>query len=230
MTNIKKFSVQSLINEAVKQDRKHYTQTSWHASSLGGCLTSSYLVRKGVVEKTFDDRTLRVFQAGRMFEDWLVGLLQKQDTRFETQVRCEWPERDLTGYADLAINGLVYEIKSKHSKSFWYMDKEGKPSRQHEYQLWAYLKCLGKPEGRLIYIEKDSLSIREFIVRLDDEELAAEVDGELRILNEAWKQGLPPEPIRDKKDWRYRYCEMHEEYCLKQPAYLEEKIKGRKSN
>ena len=216
----KEFSIEKLIDEAVSGERKDYEQKSWHASSLGSCLTATYLVRKGLAEKSFDERTLRVFQAGRMFEDWLVNLIAKTDEKFQTQVRCEWPEQGLTGYADLTINGLVYEIKSKHSKAFWYMDKENKPNRHHEYQLWCYLKCLGKETGRLVYISKDDMAIKEFVVRLDDKELEGEVLNELKILNEAWKKGLPPKPVEDKKDWRYKYCDIHESHCLKQEKYL----------
>ena len=186
------YSIQDLIDKAVKSDRGDYQQKSWHASSLGQCLTANYLVRKGLAKKEFDNRTLRVFQAGRMFEDWIVELLKKQDERFETQVRCEWPQQDITGYADLTINGFVYEIKSKHSRAFWYMDKEGRPNRHHEYQLWVYLKCLNKQNGRIIYISKDDMAIKEFEVRLDDEKLQGEVMSELNILNEAWEKGLPP--------------------------------------
>lgn len=209
------FTVQQLINNAVRDDRKDYQQSSWHASALGSCLTGAYLVRKGIAKKEFDDRTLRVFQVGRMLEDWVTELLEKQGADIETQVRCEWKEMDLTGYADLVTNGLVYEIKSKHSAGFNYT-----PNHHHKLQLWTYLKCLGKPEGRLLYLSKDDLRIKEHPVFLNDKELEAEVVNELKVLNEAWKQGLPPKPVEDKKDWRYRYCEIHKDYCLKQPEYL----------
>jgi hypothetical protein len=208
------FSVEDIIDKAVKRDGD-YEQKSWHSSSLGSCLTANYLVRKGLAKKEFDARTLRVFQAGRMFEDWLVELLKSQDEKFQTQVRCEWPEMDLTGYADLTINGLVYEIKSKHSRGFDYL-----PNRHHQYQLWTYLKCLNKKDGRLLYISKDDLRIAEYVVELDDKELEKEVVNELNILNEAWKKGLPPRPVEDKKDWRYKYCDIHESHCLKQEKYL----------
>lgn len=220
----KGFTIQKLINDAVKNDdRKDYVQKSWWASSLGGCLTGAYLTRKGLAKKSFNDRTLRVFQAGRMFEDWLVGLVAKQTNKFETQVGCSWKEMNLTGYADLVINDLVYEVKSKHSRAFWYMDRKGEgASRHNQYQLWTYLKCLGKKEGRLIYISKDDLGVLEYPVFVDDKKLESEVVAELTTLNRAWKEELPPKPIEDKKDWRYKYCDIHKEHCLKQPKYLDE--------
>lgn len=227
MVNKTDFTIQDLINEAVRQDRKNVKQSFWHPSALGSCLTGAYLIRKGIAEKKFDDRTLRVFNVGRMFEDWLSTLLIKQDVDFRTQiglggkienetlVPSEKKESEIAGYADLMINGVVYEIKSKHSRGLQYT-----PNYHHKLQLWTYLKCLGKPEGRLLYLSKDDLRVKEYSVFLNDEGLEAEVVRELKVLNEAWKQGLPPQPVEDKKDWRYKYCNIHEEYCLKQPEYL----------
>jgi len=211
------FSIQSIINNAVKQDDKEREIKSWHASRLGNCLTATYLMRKGVAKQDFDERVLRVFAAGKMFEDWLVGLLKKENEKLETQVRVEWG--GLSGYADLMINDLVYEIKTMNSRGFWHMEKTG-AKEHHVMQLWAYLNGLKKKEGRLIYLEKDTLSIMEFPVYLNDEGREEAVKGELAILNEAWEKELPPEPIRDSKDWRYRYCNIHKEYCLKQEKYL----------
>jgi len=117
-------------------------------------------------------------------------------------------------------NELIYEIKSKHSRAFWYMDKKGEGASEHNLmQLWSYLWVLDIPEGRLLYVSKDDLSVLEYIVLRDDPELEKKVIEELKILNEAWEQKLPPEPIRDRKHWHYKYCRFHKQ-CLSQPAYL----------
>lgn len=220
------FSVQKILSDALKEPREKKKQTSWHPSSLGSCLTGAYLARKGAErDEPFDDRTLRVFKVGNMMEDWLVGTIEKTGAKFKKQVRIELPELDVTGYADLVMEtpdgDLPYEIKSKNSKAFWWMEKKKQgPNRQHMMQLWIYLKFLNRPEGRLIYLSKDDLAILEYIVRLNDEKLEAEVMAELKILNAAWKAQLPPPPITDEKDWRVVYCGFHKQ-CTKQPEYLQ---------
>jgi hypothetical protein len=211
------FTIQEIINKAVQKDEKDYQQKSWHSSALGSCLTGAYLVRKGLAKKEFDERTLRVFKVGNMFEEWLVNLIGQQTDKFETQVRCEWPEMDLTGYADLTINGLVYEIKTINSMGFKYLKEDAK--EQHKMQLWTYLKCLGKKEGRILYLEKDCLRVKEFPLTIDDP-IQKKVVEELTILNNAWAKGLPPAPITDKDDWRYKYCSVHGQ-CLKQKKYAD---------
>lgn len=218
------FSIQDLINKKINE-REEKEIKSWHASRLGSCLTGLYLERLGVKpDDEFDNRTLRVFSAGKIFEDWVVGLVENNGVKIEKQVRIELPQYDLTGYADFVVENenekLVYEVKSKHSNAFWYMEKKGEgANRQHEMQLWCYLKALNIPDGRIIYLSKDDLAILEYQVKLNDEKLAGEVLAELKILNEAWKQKLPPEPIKDEKDWRYKYCRWHKQ-CLSQEKYL----------
>lgn len=210
---------QQMISEACKSDRKDYQQTSWHASSLGNCLRGQYYQRLGVEpDKEIDERTLRVFQCGNMFEDWVVDLVKGKFDSVETQVRVEDKNLDVSGYADIVIghNGgkKVYEIKSKHSKAFWWMQKSGNPMRQHEYQVWLYLKLLGISEGAIVYLSKDDLAILEYPVSVNDKELEGEVMERINLLNKAWKEKNPLIlPLPADKSWQANYCNYHS-HCL----------------
>jgi|TARA_Y100000034_G_scaffold64432_1_gene77953 CRISPR/Cas system-associated exonuclease Cas4 (RecB family) len=219
-TSKSKWSAQELVAEAIKDGRGGDRKiVSWHASGLGSCLTGRYLERLGVpADKEFDDRTLRVFSVGHVFEDWYVGLLEKK-AKVERQVRVEDKKYNFSGYVDAIVGGMVYEIKSKHSRAFWWMEKNGDASIHNKMQLWSYLWKLEIDEGRLVYISKDDLGVAEYIVLRKDKELRDLVINELKVLNEAWEQQLPPEPIRDKKHWHAKYCRWHKQ-CLSQDTYL----------
>ena len=210
------FSIEDLINKKVSEREEHEI-TSWTASKLGSCLTGVYLERLGEKpDKEFDNRTLRVFSVGKMFEDWIVGLCEG----VETQVRCELPEYNATGYADMVVTNdkkYVYEIKSKHSYGFKYL-KDG-ANRQHRMQVWFYLKCLEIEEGRIFYISKDDLRVADFLVELKDEQLTKDVLNELTVLNEAWEKKIPP-PLPKEDDWRATYCRWHKS-CVSQENYIE---------
>lgn len=220
------FSFQSLVNDAIEAEqdnREDYEQTTWHPSALGSCLTGAYLQRVEGLQKEFDTRTLRVFKVGKQHEEWIEELLEKKEIDFEREVRIEIPEWNVSGRVDVVVNGeMPIELKSKHSRAFWHMNKKNKgPNEHHKMQLWTYLKALDLPEGRIVYISKDDLSILEYPVFLNDEELAEKVEHEFSILNRALEEQLPPKPVEDKKDWRYKYCNLHEEHCLQQDNYLE---------
>jgi hypothetical protein len=170
-----------------------------------------YLERLGnPPDRDFDERTLRIFSVGKIFEEWVISKVKDSGHKVETQVRLEWPEHDVTGYADALVDDeIVYEIKSKHSAGFNYI-----PNIQHKKQLWIAMRILNKDDGRLLYISKDDLRTEEFMISIINDRLEDEVLEELEILNMAWRTQAPPEPITDEKDWRYRYCRWHKQ-CLK---------------
>ena len=225
------FSIQKLVDESIKEanekDHKDYKQTSWHVSSLGSCLTGAYLSRlENEPDKEFDSRTLRIFDVGRKTEDWLINLIKenrKDLNEIRTQERVESKKFDLSGRFDLYLKypdgEEIIEIKSKHSKAFWYMNnKQTGANENHVQQLWTYLWLTGTHRGRIVYVSKDDLCINEYPVLLDDKKIKNEVLSQLNILNRAWKEKLPPLPP-DKNSWQGKYCRWHRK-CVDQEKYL----------
>ncbi len=223
-------SIQQLINSELRKkqnEREPRNQTTWHASALGSCMCGQYLQRLGVEpDQEIDDRTLRVFQMGNHIEDWVMGLIKKQEgVEIETQGRVFDEKLNLSGYYDLKLKHLetgkeiINEIKSKNSRSFWYMDKKGQGAQlSHQMQLWAYLYALQIDEGRIIYVSKDDLPILEYPIFRNNEKLEKLVIDQLNILNEAWGKKIPPLPA-PKDSWMTNYCNYHKK-CLEVKEYL----------
>jgi hypothetical protein len=217
---------QSLIDQSIakkNKDRDKKTQTSWYISSIGACMRGNYLSRLGVEpDIPFTKRVLRIFDMGNKVEDWVVSLLKEQEGYIiDTQVRVEDEKLNVSGYADVMITNKktkeekIYEIKSKHSRSFHWMDKKGQGAqREHEYQLWTYLYLLGIDEGSIVYISKDDSCILEYPVKRDDEEIKKEVFDYLNLMNKAWKEKDPRIlPLPDQNAWQGKYCSYHKK-CL----------------
>jgi hypothetical protein len=207
-------SLQDLIDEAVRE-REEKDKTSWWPTDLGKCLAGAYWRRMGALpDREFADRQLRVFAAGRLFEEFVVRQVAARTEDYETQLRIELPEHDLTGYADLRVGGVLYEVKSVHSRKFWWMQRrrEG-PDRHALMQLYVGMMALGLPEGRLVYVSKDDLCIVEYPVSLKDQRLREAVLADLEALNRAWRDNVPPEPVPalegGKLNWRATYCDFH---------------------
>jgi len=220
------FSIQTLINDKLRkqeEQRQPKIQTTWHSSSLGSCLCGTYLARLGAKpDQPFDDRTLRVFTMGKKIEDWIIEIIKEQpDYESETQGRILDEQLHLSGYYDLRIKNkqtnkeFLYEIKSKHSRSFWYMDKQKQGAQDsHKMQLWSYLYVTGIEEGRIIYVSKDDLAVLEYPVFRNDKQLEEQVLNQLEILNKAWELKLPPLPAPEGS-WQAEYCGFHKQ-CLQQ--------------
>lgn len=224
------FTIQSLINKAVAPDpnAEKRTKESWWPTDLGKCLAGAYHRRMGVEsESPFDERTYRVFKMGNLVEEFVVQQIASQykEEEYSTQIRLEMPEYDMTGYADLLIEDLVYEIKSVNSRKFWYMKKRGgKPDRHYAMQTAAGVIALKKEEGRLIYISKDDLMIAEYVInKKQDKDLFDDVIKELVILNKAWDKKIPPLPvpaiIDGKVNWQASWCGTHKT-CTGDPDWL----------
>lgn len=216
------FSIQDLINKAVMPEEEH-PKNSWWSTDLGKCLTGAYYRRMGLKPTTpLTEKEYRRFKTGNLFEDFVIEQIRKTGAEFETQVPIYVPEWDLGGRIDLKINGLIYEIKSVHSQKFW---KKDLPDFHHKLQLWTYLYATQTPEGRLIYLSKDDLTILEFPIFLDDPQLKEEVEKEVDILKTAWETKTPPLPpptiIDGKINWQALYCPYHD-LCLGNKNWLKE--------
>ena len=202
-------TIQSLIDEALKPKPRERSG-KWSPSSFGGCYRKQYWNRQDEPKSNPpDERGLRVFKAGQLFHDFVQGLLP--DMQSEVLIECA----DVKGYADLVSGNEVIDIKSQHSKSFWWMKKKDCDIKKEKYSNWLqvlyYARELKKEFGRLVFISKDDLCVAEYVQPLDDYWLT-EIESELFALRTFWLQGSLPEPkprCEPRKNGTYWECD----YC-----------------
>ena len=189
--------IQEIIDQALKEKEKHEPSGKISPSSLGQCYRRQYWSRKGEEPSNpIDERTLRVFACGKIFEDFVVSNILKQKPSWKTQI--EITEGDIHGFADLVTSDEVCDVKSQHSKKFWYNCKEmqaGKDVREMFYNNWLqvmiYAMLLNLKKGRLIFVSKDDLCIQEYPQELDDFWLN-EIDLELSKIRWYWREKTVP--------------------------------------
>jgi hypothetical protein len=210
-------NIQDLIDQAIAE-KEERTVTSWQASKVGGCLSGVYFERLGIPPlEELDAITKRKFKCGDLFEQFVVEQIAKTGTPHETQVRVEDKTLGVTGYADVVIEGKeVIEVKSQHSRSFWYMVKKGEGAYEHHMmQLFLYMHILGKDFGRLTYVSKDDLCIQEYPFEKGCkkyDEVMEKALSNIALLNEALKTGTPP-PAAEEGTFQAKYCKWHK-YCV----------------
>lgn len=200
--------IQQKINEALlkeQEDRKSRVRSGkWKPSLLGRCYRAHYWARANEPESNPPNvRTLRVFAAGKLFHDFVQGFLPP------TEVEVKVEDDNVMGYADVVGEETVYDIKSQHSKAFWYSKREGYDIKKEKYTNWLqvmlYAKMLGKKFGCLMFVSKDDLCIEEYLDVLDnwEDELARELD----TLNGFWVEGkLPSAKPRAYNGKECQYC------------------------
>lgn len=184
--------IRPLVDKAILEQQQEYPKDYFRVSSAGYC--HRYVIMKrlsipSVPERQDDVRSLRVFQAGHVFHEWMqkvtrdagISIAQEAELvdeewgvkgHFDDLVSLSAPihvERDLFGPvqpADWPPKKLVlYDYKTQNSKAFTW--QKGKPmSIFHRMQLGTYLCLLrqdhpGLEEARILKISKDDLRLTE---------------------------------------------------------------------
>lgn len=201
-----KFTIQQLIDAALIQD-EHEGSGKIIASDLGKCYRYQFWHRMNEKPSNpIDERTLRVFQAGNLFHKFVQDLVVPQG--YEAEVKFE--NDDIKLRADLVGENEVIDLKSQHSKSFWYLRKKNCDIRNERYPNWLQImlgcEYLNKEFGRLVLISKDDLCIAEYVQKYDDY-WKGELNSELEYLRYIWKkQQIPPADPRAYGGRECRYC------------------------
>jgi hypothetical protein len=188
--------IQEIVDEVLKR-KEHIGSGLISPSGLGQCYRRQFWSRSNEAPSNpIDERTLRVFKCGNIFEEFVVKALLLRYPDWKTQV--EVNQDDIHGFADIVSPDEVMDVKSQHSRKFWHNTKEmkaGKDIKQMFYNNWLqvmiYALILGKPRARLVFVSKDDLCIQEYSIPVDDF-WKKELDTELKAIRTTWeKKALP---------------------------------------
>ncbi len=189
-----------------EQQRRGERQRSgkWSPSSFGKCYRAQVWNRRNEpITNPPDSRSLRVFRAGRLFHDFVQGYIPNQ----EKEVICA--KDDIFGYADIVTQDSVIDLKSQHSRAFWYMKKETYNIAEEKKTNWLQVACyawiLGKKYCKLVFISKDDLCIEEYA--MPTEKWLKPLEEELTKLRVYWgDKELPKAEPRAYNGKECQYC------------------------
>jgi hypothetical protein len=207
-------SIQELIDKALERKGDRVRSGKYSPSSLGRCYRAQYWNRKDEpVSNPAEDRVLRVFKAGDLFHEFVQDVIIANNPEAKKEVLIE--TEDFKGYADLVLEDEVVDLKSQHSRAFWYRSKltwnELEPNLlPNILQVVFYASNLGKDRARLVFISKDDLAIQEFPLSVGNYSL--KLGEEIATLRDFWHyEALPPAaprayPDKEGKPAECKYC------------------------
>jgi hypothetical protein len=207
-------SIQELIDKALERKGDRVRSGKYSPSSLGKCYRAQYWNRKNEpVSNPTKDRILRVFKAGNLFHTFVQDVIIANNPEAKKEVLVETD--DFKGYADLVLMDEVVDLKSQHSKAFWYRGKlEWKELEPALFcnilQVVFYAYNLGKDRARLVFISKDDLCIQEYPINVGNYSL--KLGEEIATLRDFWAyEALPPAkprayPDKEGKPAECKYC------------------------
>lgn len=205
-------NLQELINAELLKEQEskkdRIRSGKYSPSLLGACFKRQYWNRTNEEPSNPpDEATLRKFKAGNLFEKFAVDLAIKQNPELLLQVKVE--DDDFLGFADIVNGEEVIDIKSIHSKGFWYMQNTEdirKEKFNNFMQVLFYSLKLNKKYGKLCFISKDDLTIAEYRQELDNYWLN-ELDMEITKLQYYWKSKvIPPSEPRLYSGKECKWC------------------------
>lgn len=225
-----------LLKDNQEKDPEYYNQRGGvvHTSSIYGCLRGVIHSMIGTPQNQEPDaRKLGVFQAGNLFEDYIVQSLGGRVIGGQREYNYKYKSITLVGRSDYLISDdgvmRIGENKSVHSDSFWYRQHEGTLVAWHnQIQLQTYMWLerelfKNEYEGIFSYISKDDCTVVSASVKFNPRIIQEIVIPALDIINEGYEKKdasvapLPPLAIfNDNRkldpwqvNWLCKYCNYH---------------------
>ena len=180
----------------------------WSASDSGSCLKRRQLTYLGMPQKKPNSRALNIFANGDYVHIRHQAFGFAGGFIMSAEVPILLPEHNLRGTADaIATNGDGLEFKSINERGFARLATFG-PDKKHVEQVHAYDLALNLKRWRLIYENKNTQDIAEFVINIDPV-LRAKIITDLSTLNTLTDNHVFNPMLRDclqETGFEYTYC------------------------
>lgn len=199
-----KLNVEQAINDKLIADNKnkdvdYYSHRMGvvHSSSLYGCLRGvTHKIIGSPTTKEMQARQLGVFQAGHLFEDFVIEALKEHVIEQQREYNYTYKNLTLVGRSDFVVNdgGVIRlgENKSVHSDSFWYRQREGTLVAYHnqiQLQIYMWLErelFQNEWDGLFTYVSKDDCTVQSAAVKFNPQIINEVVLPALDILSDIY--------------------------------------------
>src|SRR6187431_991943 len=158
-------------------------ENSFSASGAGQCLRRRQLSYLGYQQTKPNEKTMNIFVNGDFvhLRHQIAGIQMGYFTSAEEPLVNK--EYNLTGTADAIMDdGGIGEIKSINSNGFGQVSSFG-PKKEHNEQVHSYMLAADTDHARILYENKDTNELKEFLVHRNAQTVQKIVD-DLTLLNE----------------------------------------------
>lgn len=185
-----------------KTDSKE--RTAFYISDAGKCPRAIWFAMKKYPKKATEARVHRIFEHGDHTHMRIMSVLFSLG--LVTAVEVGIPETEVIhGRADaiISVDGEPYVAELKSVNSFKF--KKDEPDADHIKQLQLYMHFFKIKKGILIYENKDTQDMKEFIINYD-ENLVSKILASFEKLKTQVDSNELPEIPEGIESWRCEYC------------------------
>jgi CRISPR/Cas system-associated exonuclease Cas4 (RecB family) len=199
--------LKDLLDQYNLDKHKDRDQNHFYITDAGKCGRAIFFKFKNVPREKMDARMLRLFDHGDYVQMHILNDLFSLGIVRASEVKIP-PQELISGRADaiVTLNNELYVVDFKSMNSMIFKGLI-QPKEENVNQIQLYLHYFKIPKGILLYVNKDTLELKDFVVEYD----AALVGGLLKSLEELNKKiqaDIVPVTLEDfPGSWQCRYCQ-----------------------
>jgi len=199
--------LKELIDKFYLDRQKDREQHRFYITDAGKCGRAIFFKFKNVPREKIDARVLRMFDHGDYIQMQILSILLSLGIVRASEVNIP-PQELVSGRADAIItlgNELyVVDFKSMNSMVFKNL-QEAKEENINQLQL--YLHFFKIPKGILLYVSKDTLELKEFLVGYNPALAKKLLSGLSGLKTKIDSNIIPQRSPGYPNDWQCQYCQ-----------------------
>lgn len=202
------FNLSELIDKFYLDKQRDREQKHFYITDAGRCPRAVFFKFKNAPKAEMEARILRLFDHGDSIHQLIMKpLLSMRDVHVVAAEVDIPPQEIISGRADAIISDTkdlyVLDIKSMNGMVF---NNLKEPKSENIDQIQLYLYYFRIPKGILLYVNKDTQELKEFIVERDEKRAKALL-ARLGVLKTEIEKNIIPERIPEyPAGWQCKYC------------------------
>jgi len=201
-----KSMLNDLIDKYYLDRQKDREQHHFYITDAGKCERGIFFKFKNVPREKMNARMLRLFEHGDYIQMQILNSMFSIGIVRSSEVTIP-PQELIGGRADaiVTLNNELYVVDFKSMNSMIFKNlTQAKEENVNQIQLYLHFFKINK--GILLYVNKDTLELKEFLVNYD-KELVEKLLAELKTLKEKIDNDVIPKILPDAyTNWQCRYC------------------------
>ncbi|MBI2450540.1 MAG: PD-(D/E)XK nuclease family protein [Candidatus Nealsonbacteria bacterium] len=204
--------LKELIDQFYLDKQRDKEQTHFYVTDAGKCARALFFKFKNAPRKEIEANILRLFDHGdHMHQLIMKPLLGIRDIHVVASEVNIPPQEIISGRCDAIVSDgkslYVLDIKSMNSMIF---DKLSEPKEENVDQLQLYLHYFKVPKGILLYVNKNTLNLKEFLVSYDQGRAFSLLNDLAETKKQIDSGKMPPRLSDYPGNWQCRYCQFRE--------------------
>lgn len=201
--------LKEIIDQFYLDRQRDRGQLHFYITDAGKCSRAVFFKFKNVPREKMEARVLRMFDQGDSIHQLIMKpLLSSRDIHVVSSEVDIPPQELISGRSDAVLSDgkslYVLDIKSMNSMVFKTLTAA---KEENINQIQLYLHYFKIPAGILLYVNKDTSELKEFIIKYD-QTIAQNLLGELESLKTKIDANLIPQRLPDyPQNWQCQYCQ-----------------------